>query len=58
MTITAWLSAILLLGTCIMLIRLYNKTLLYPSVLIELVLKTGIVATVGWGVSYHLNIFL
>ena len=50
MTITAWLSAIFLLGTCIMLIRLYNKTLLYPSVLIELVLKTGIVATVGRGV--------
>ena len=49
---------IFLLGTCIMLIRPYNKTLLYPSVLIELVLKTGIVATVGWGVSYHLNIFL
>ena len=41
---------IFVLGTCIMLIRPYKKTLLYPSVLIELVLKTGIVATVGWGV--------
>ena len=39
-----------------MLIRPYNNTFLYPSVLIKLVLKTSIVARLGRVIP--LNIFL